>query len=598
MLTKKIIVFLLIFSLILPTISVNVLSRSATDDSSSNSNRGLMWRLLRMRFNIGFIDPLMLGRYFYRQLRPPVPIQSYPDAVDLRYLDNITFNIGGKNAKTLEWEPMIKVAGHWSWAWFNPRTIYTFEFVPPEDAPGDVWNVQFDPEKLIMDTNMENLEWPGAEQPFKTNVTIMLKNSLDPTYPTQDVILKVNIVREEVLAHTRIRSGAPAWTRNNLQGYKDKMNAMDPDAYQFWSIPINRITWNLLSKRVFFFTNLQFPPYDKWIDSTVEILVRVDKYHEAIITPPSPQDISPYEVKSIPISILNIGSHIDTFNFRVTTDAKDIVVTPPPAITLKPGEEAQALLGVAAPKSFISIGSTTSLFIEAYSVYDPNTIFPNTVILSTIGIHAEGSATYNFVLLIITLFVIVGIFLYIARRRREKISIKPDKPWDIPEEKKSLEKLKIKDKEKYNDTLKMMKDEYTSAILWYNNYCDALLKKKKSDVIKKKKTPRKKIEVKIDFKKFLKTFDGIKKIKIPVKKIKIRAKKDKTKVKKEKKKKKLIPEIKPVEKPKKIKKEKTKEIKKKEIIIDKKAELEKIKRQRAIERIKRAQDRQLRKIGE
>ncbi len=585
MLIKKLIIILIIFSLILPSISLNVLSQSVTDNGDSNNTLGLIWRLLKLRFNLGFLDSLSLGRYFYRQMRPPVAIQSYPDAVDLRYLNKTIFNIGGKNPTTLEWEPMVKVAGSWSFAWFNSRTIFSFEFVPPEDAPGDVWNVQFDPNELIMDTNMENLDWPGAEAPFRTNVTIMLKPSLDLTYPSQDVVLKVNIIREELLDHNRIRKGAPKWVKTNLSGYQEKMNEMDPDMYQFWSYRINTIVWNTLSKRVYFLLNLNFPAHDKWVDSTVEILVRVNRYHQAKILPPLPQDIQPYEVKSIPITIINLGSHIDTFNFRVSTTGENMVVTPPPAITLKPGEESQALVGVAAPKSFLSIGATTSIFIEAYSVNDPNSVFSNTIILSTVGVYATGSDTYNLVLVLITLLVIVGIFLYFIRKRREKISIKPDKPWEIPEEKKYLENLKEKDKQKYNDTLKMMEDEYKSALLWHRYYCDALLRKKK--------VPRKKIEIKINFKRLTDRFDKIKIARKEPKKQKLKVKEKKIKVEKEK-----IPEKQPIEEPKKIEEIKPEEIKKKEKIVDKKAELERIKRERVLSKIRREQEKQIRKIGD
>ncbi len=585
MLIKKIIVFLIIFILFFPSISLNVFSQTVTDNSDSNNNLGLIWRLLKLRFNLGFLEALSLGRYFYRQLRPPVAIQSYPDSVDLRYLNETTFNIGGKNAITLEWEPMVKVAGSWSFAWFNPRTIYSFEFVPPEDAPGDVWNVQFDPEELVMDTNKENLVWPGAEKPFRTNVTIMLKPSLDPNYPSQDVVLKVNIVRTEVLDYLRILSGSPKWVKNNLQEYKDKMNAMDPEAYQFWSYPINTFMWNRVSRRVFFLSNLQFPPVDSWVDSTVEILIRVNKYHLADIIPPLPQDIQPYEVKSIPVTIINLGSHIDTFNFRVKTTDKNMVVTPPPALTLKPGEEAQALLGVAAPKTFLSVGATTSVFLEAYSVNDPNSVFSNTVILSTVGIYAAASPTYNFALLLITLFVIAAIIFYFIKKRREKISIKPDKPWDIPAEKENLEKLKVKDKQKYDDTLKMMKDEYSSAMLWYKYYCDASLKKKK--------VPRKKFEIKINFKKLTDGFGKIKIARKKSKKQKLKVKEEKLKVKKEK-----IPKKKPISEPKKIEEIKPEKIIKKEKIVDKKAELERIRRERILSKIRRAQEKQIRKTGD
>jgi len=595
MLTKKLLVFLIIFILILPSISLNVLSHTESNNADSDKNPGLIMRLLKARFYLGFIKFLYIGKYFYQQLRPPVPIQAYPDAVDLRYLNVTIIKIGGKNPETLEWEPMVKVAGGWSWAWWNPRTIYSFEFVPPEDAPGDVWNVQFDPEKLVMDTNTENLNWPGATQPFRTNVTIMLKPSLDPTYPSQDVVLKVNVVREEILDHLRIVSGAPKWVKNNIDEYYEKQKSLYPDSKPIWNPVYVRIY--RVVKWAFLFLNLRFPSYDKWVDSTVDILIRVNKYHQAKIIPPPPLDIKPYEVKSIPVTIQNLGSHIDTFNFRVKTSDKNIFVTPPPAITIKPGEEVQALVGVAAPKTFLSIGSTTSIFLEAYSVDDPNSVFSNTIILSTIGVYTAGSPTYNFVLILITLLVIIGLIIYFTKKRREKISKKPEKPWNIPEEKQYLEKLKEKDKQKYIDTIDMMKDEYKSALLWHKYYCD--------DIIRKNKSTKRKIELKIDFKKLTNQFAKIKELGKKVKKIKFKTKKKKPKVKKEKIKikKEEIPEKKIVEEPKIIEEVKSeevkpKEIKKKERVVDKKAELEKIRRERVISRVRRLQEKQIKKLSD
>jgi hypothetical protein len=609
MLTKKIFAFALVFVLFLPSISSNVLSWGANENTETNKNSGLIWKLLKLRFDLGFLNSFSLGRYFYRQLRPPVAIQAYPDAVDLRYLNETVFNIGGKNPVTLEWEPMIKVAGSWSFAWLNPRIIFSFEFVPPEDAPGDVWNVQFEPNEIIMDTNKENLDWPGADTPFKTNVTIFLKPSADPTYPSQDVVLKVNIVREEVLDHLRILSGSPKWVRTDLDLYKEKMNAMDPDQYQYWSHRMNIFTWNRISRRVFFLLNLRFPPYDKWVDSTVEILIRVNKYHELRIFPPPPQDIEPFEVKTIPVTVKNIGSHIDTYNFRVSSTDDNMVVTPPPAITLSPGEEAQALVGVAAPKSFLSIGSTASVFLEAYSVDDPNSVFPQTITLSTIGIHATGGSTYNFSLLMITLVIVAAIIMYIIRKRREGIVKKPEKPWDIPEEKKYLEKLKEKDNEKYNKTLDMMKDEYRSALLWHRYFCDALLRKENSS--------RKKIEINIGLKKLSKKLnktlekrrksikDNLKarskaRAKAKEKEMKLKEKEKKSKADKKKieAKKEEKEEKKPAPEPKIIEKEKPKEIEIKQKIVDKKAELERKRKKRIVDRIRRAQEKQAKKVGE
>jgi len=601
MLTKKLIAILLIFCFIFPSISMNVLASSQNDQSESDNHLRLIMKLLQIRFNGGFLDSLSLGRYFYRQLRPPVAIQAYPDAVDLRYLNETVFQIGGKNNVTGEWEKMIKVAGGWDFAWLNPQITFYFEFVPPVDAPDGVWNVIFDPPQVLMKTSKTDLDWFGAETPFRTNVTIQLKPSVDPTYPTQDVVLKFNIVREEALNHIRILSGTPRWIRTDKELYIEKMNEMDPDLYKYWDSFFNIFMWNRLNRRVFFFLNLRFPPYDKWVDSTVEILIRVNKYHQVDIIPPEPVEIEPYEVKSIPVTIKNIGSHIDTFNFRVSTDEKNMLVTPPPALTLKPGEEVEALVGVAAPKRFLSIGSMSSIFLEAYSVDDPDNVFPQTITLSTVGINVTGGSTYNLVSILITIFVIIAVAMYLLRRRMDKIVIKPEKPWEIPEEKKYLDNLKEKDKKKYNETLSMMEDEYKSAILWHRYYCTSL--------IRKGKTSGKKIEFKPAIKKLSnslnKTLEKIRnarkeRLKAKEKRLKAEERKLKAETKKIEPKKEEIKKEKPVkEEPKKVEVTRPKELKvKKEKIVDKKAEFERKRKQRVIEKIRRAQDKQVRRISD
>jgi len=58
-----------------------------------------------------------------------------------------------------------------------------------------------------------------------------------------------------------------------------------------------------------------------------DILIKVEKNHFAEIIPPTPIEIKPYELKSIPVTVRNLGSHVDTFNFRVNTDAEGMIVS-------------------------------------------------------------------------------------------------------------------------------------------------------------------------------------------------------------------------------------------------------------------------------
>ena len=486
----KILALILVFILILPSISL--VASSQGGNGNGVSSKSLIYKLLKLHFDLRFLKSLSMGKYFIQQLRPPTPIQSYPESVSLRYLNETTFQIGGKNINNTDWNSLVFLAGTWNWAWMDKKVVFYFKFVPPDNKSKDIWNVFFDPPQLTLNTNTKDLNWPGAETPFKTNVTIMLKPSVDPSIVTQDTVLKVNVVKEEVMDKFALLKGVPEFVKTHKGEYIQKCTEEGVKPF-FYLSPIAIPEYNLLTKYFLFLGNLQFPFDDINVDSTVEILIKVDKYHLAEINaPPMPIEIEPYEVKSIPITIKNIGSHIDTYNFGVNCSDENMVVTPPPAITLKPGEEGQALVGVAAPRTFSAAGFITSINVSAYSADDPKTIFYNTITLKTSGIYATGETTYNGALLLAILFVLVAMYLYFLRKRREKICKKPEKPWEIPEEKDYLEKLKEKNKEEYNKVLEMMKEEYESSLLWYNSYVKATTEKERKDRQKAKTASKEK----------------------------------------------------------------------------------------------------------
>ncbi|MEA2055452.1 MAG: hypothetical protein U9O49_01310, partial [Candidatus Thermoplasmatota archaeon] len=79
------------------------------------------------------------------------------------------------------------------------------------------------------------------------------------------------------------------------------------------------------------------------------------------------------------------------------------------------------------------------------------------------------------------IIILLGVVIFFYRRRKilQKLCIKPDEPWKLEKEKKYLDKLKEKDNEKYDETMKMMKDEYKSSLLWYKHYRKGMLKKSK-----------------------------------------------------------------------------------------------------------------------
>lgn len=446
----KILAIAIVFILLIPSISSVASSKGGS--SSGDSNESLSHKLLRLRFNFGSMLPgiPVLGRYFILQQIPPTPIQAFPPSVSLTYLNQTTFIIGGKNPKnTSQWQSMVGVAMGWSWGWMDREIIFHFEFVPPSNTSEDIWNVEFNPEYLYLYPNRNNLNWFGAETPFKTNVKITLKPNINPSIVTKDTILMVNINKTEVMDKIGILKGSPRYTSKYNAEYVQKAKEIgEPNIY--FETPFKRFLFNHFTKWSIFLMNSQNPSVQSGIDSTVQILIKVNKFHLAEVTAPPPMSIQPYDVKSIPISIKNVGSHTDSYNFRVNCSDNSIIVTPPPALTLKPGEEVQALVGVAAPKTFMAVGSTASIHVEAYSVDDPTATFSNTITLTMTGVYASGADIYLSIIIVIILLVAAFLFLYFFKRFRGKIGkIKKEtikKTKVLKEE--TLETVEIKKEEK------------------------------------------------------------------------------------------------------------------------------------------------------
>jgi len=423
---KKIIVLLLVIFLIIPSLSLNSIAEknNVTDESSDadSDQTTLLQEYLRLRFRLGYLPNMYMGKYFYNQIMPPTPIQSSVNSVTLKYNKKTYFDIGAIDPDTGNWTKMISLASGYSWGWMNKKISYSFELAPFENSSMDAWNIQFDPPIIELYSNRNNLNWPGADSILKTNVSIMLKSdNVDPSLFTQDIVLKVNIIREELLDKMSTLKGPPDYIFNDYENYLQKeREALPPGARIFYENPINIISASTIGRITLFIKNLQQPTHPIRVDSTVEVLIKVDKYHLAEIMAPETVEIEPYEVMSIPVNILNRGSHIDTFNFNVNCDNEDLVVVPPPSITLEPGEVGEALVGVAAPRTIYSLGDLSSISVDAYSVDDPGNVFSNVVTLQTKGVNTTGGSTINIFLVVITLFVALLIVRYLLVRFKNK----------------------------------------------------------------------------------------------------------------------------------------------------------------------------------
>jgi len=370
----------------------------------------------------------------------PVQFTAEPSSIDIEYLNQTEIIIGMPDPET---------GGYKSSSKFKPTEFvlakdYEFELIVPDLVPEGAFKANFDPPRLIL----------GEEGEIKTKLTITSHIPRNATLPGA-FALRVNITEY--------------WTYPNLY-----------IKYWYWAFfgAYEILTYS--GKRV-----------PEPIEIFVDIIVRVKRLHLVEILPPASYvEVKPDKLISIPLEIRNFGSHIDTFNFRVKVDNDSgLLVAPPPAMTLYPNEVGRTIISVATPRNFRDPGTVHPIHVEAYSIYEPDKVFGNTVTIVTRGMYVSDINTTYLTLFGLIIILVVAFFLYRRKRMLGKICRKPDKPWNIPEEKKYLEKLKTKDKKKYNRVFRLMEDEYKSSLLWYKFYCKAELgkvreKKKLTDIPK------------------------------------------------------------------------------------------------------------------
>lgn len=463
-----------------------------------------------------------------------------PSSIDIEYLEETTIVVGVRDPTTGDFKPASKQGAVES-------VDITFSLDVIGDVPEGAFTYNFDPPII---------EFP---EPIMTNLTITSNIPLNAALPS-DILIQVNVEPWRL------------W-KDQFELWYPYLGMLSPLAL------LGGFAWRLSGLR----EPLPAIP--------VDILVKANRFHLAEIIPPGAIEVKSDELVTIPIEVRNHGSHIDTFNFRAyTKNDSGLIVSPPSALTLNPNEVGRTHISVATPRHLQDPGTAHSINIEAYSIYEPEKVFTNTVSILTRGVYvSEIVPIYSG---IFGLIIIFGVALILSRRRRifGNICKKPDKPWDIPEEKRYLENLKQKDKKEYNKTLSMMEEEYESAILWYKWYCKTMippisisgyLAKIFNTFIKIFKRPKKK-----KIKKLVKKPKVVELVKEPevVKKFK-------------KEKKPILPEIKKEEIPilPEIKKQKDEE-EKKRIAELKAAEQEMRRREKIVNKLQRQQEKQKRRL--
>jgi|GEM_PF-6870809 len=495
-------------------LSTTVLAQQASAQQNDRIIDKLWMRLFKYSYSEGPIAKILFNPFKTPwkafMFMEPTFWTAKPDAIDFTYLNKTEITIGMPNSdntgyKLSKDQPLGRV-----------QKAMDFEFAIDiiGDLPEDSFTVYFDP----------SIVSAGGEGELKTKLVI-ISNLPENAAVSGDFVIRVNVTQYTTFANLYVIFFPVAFFAP-WGAYSGKRYAEDP--------------------------------------VSVDILVKINRFHLAEIVPPENIEVRPNEIVSLPIEIKNLGSHKDTFNFRASSNADSgLIISPPSAITLDSNEAAVTYVSVATPRNFQDPGSIHPIYLEAYSIYEPDKLFKQTVAINTKGIYvSEISGIYSIAFLIL-ISLGVAFILYRRKNKLDKICKKPNKPWELLEEKQYLDELKKKDKKEYNEVLKMMGDEYKSALLWYKYHLKTLIQKEKQKKQKEAAKKEKKILIIIKpFKKLLKKFEK------------------KQKVKK-------FEEKKPDE---------TKEVKVEETKIDEGISKEDMRKKETMERIKREQDKQRKKF--
>jgi len=314
--------------------------------------------------------------------------------------------------------------------------------------------------------------------------------------------------------------------------------------------------------------------------SYYEIPVRSDRLDYVDIKPLDPvKEVPPDSFVYYQIEITNKGYFTDTFLITTKSDSSIKAQVNEQSLVLNPGETRIITLQVMTDDIFFDPGTTRTINITSQSLKFPEKIFYAQVQVITKGFYLSPLLLFYTAIIIIILILIYFIFFYRKQKKEQELFGRPEKPWNIPIEKRHLEELKQKDKEAYEKERSMMEDEYKSAMLWYKDYQESMKKEQnqKSKEEKKKSIKKQKDKTEKGFTKFFSKSE--------------KKEKSKEKEKQPKKEKK-------VEKP--IKEEKVKEtpkiVKEQYKTIQEKSEEMQQRKEKALLKIKHAQEKQKRKI--
>ncbi len=182
------------------------------------------------------------------------------------------------------------------------------------------------------------------------------------------------------------------------------------------------------------------------------------------------KEAPPHSYVNFDITINNHGYYKDMFKLEFIEENKLKALASKQLFVLNPGESQNLKINIFTPEKFFDLGTPNKIEIYATSSGDLNPIHIGTIVVITKGVFISPLAGMIAAPIIIFLIIIYILFFYNRNKKQRELFGKPDKPWNLSEERKHLKKLKEEDKEEYKKVRKMMQDEYKSALLWYVSY--------------------------------------------------------------------------------------------------------------------------------
>jgi len=384
-----------------------------------------------------------------------------PDYIEIDYLGNATVDV--------VWGVQNRTDEEKRDPWHRLNTNVTNEFtiaydaIFPEGIPEDAFHAVFDPP--IFDVLEYDRKVGGttahAQQPT-TRLNLSMDLPPDPNNPIQDFILKINVTM--------------------VMKYGDLITYLSgpPGKFQLLTQAKNFVI--MLSGH---YLKVNYLAENRVYRFNVSLFVKVNPFCNAELYVPSLVNMHLNDCRTAQIQVQNRGSHIEQFGFRVNGEDDSLLVNTPSPVTLAPGEMGYVDVGLVTKPIAYDRGTLHSVSVEVYPCDQPNVTLSSGILsVRTKGFVVSNVPTIGyfwhifFAGLIIFFFVIL--ILINRRRKLARICKKPEKPWKHYNERGYLESLlKEKKLKEYKRTLEMMKEEYNSALLWYKDYRNFLIKERR-----------------------------------------------------------------------------------------------------------------------